>query len=105
MRGADPVFVIFTIAVSGSSVHEPPLADPGYEAGSALALQKALCLLSKWLVAWPTVRVTPGGTTRKNLRVRPDVLPHPENALWSPAVVEERGLRRLARLVGAVEAA
>ena len=68
-------------------------------------LQNALCLLSKVLVAWPTVRVTPGGTARKNLRVRPMVPPHPVNLLWSPAVVEERGLRRLARFVGAVEVA
>ena len=69
----------------------------------ALALQNALCLLSKLLVAWPTKRVMPGGTARKNLRVRPDVLPHPENALWSPAVVEERGLRIQARSVVAGE--
>ena len=72
----------------------------------ALALQNALCLLSKLLVAWPTVTVTPGGTARKNLRVWPIVPPHPENLLLRPAVVEERGLCTAppARLVGPEEA-
>ena len=91
---------MLTARVSGSSVHEPPPADPGYEAGSALALQNALCWLSKAVAVWPTVTVTPGGTARKNLRVRPKAPPQPVKLLCRPAVVDERGLPWMARSVG-----
>ena len=99
--GVEPAFVMFTVFVSGSSVHEPPFAEPGYAAGSASALQNALCLLSKALAVWPTVTETPGGTARKNLRVCPAALPQPVKLAWAlPSVVVDRGLRIEARSTG-----
>lgn len=94
----DPEFIMIIAFVSGSSVHEPPSA-PEYETGLALSLQNILCSLSKELTVWPTVIETPGGSTMKNLRVAPPLLPHPAKALLVPIVVDETGLLIRARSV------
>ena len=92
MRATVSVFVIVVVAVSGSSVQTLSAAEAGNVVGSALSLQNTLCVLSKVLLVWPIVMLSPGGRTTKNLYVWPAVPPQPEKALERLAVEAVRGL-------------
>ena len=69
VREYEPVFVIVTVCVSGSSVHVLPVPDDDellYVVGQ-LSLHMVACRLSKELAVWPMTSVDPGRTTTWNM--------------------------------------
>ena len=62
LRADEPVFVIVSVSVSGSSVHVLPLPDELMYVVGQLMLHIVACLLSKELVVWPMVSVALGAS-------------------------------------------